>query len=255
MPDIIMTWPPEIPSFYRNKIQVGDCRELSPNLPDECVDIVFTSPPYNCGMKYKCWNDQMDEEDFWSFQGDWIREAFRLCRPSGRMYVTLTDEMIWRLRPLAEDVGWTFHQVLIWCKPNLAPGAKRMRGDWTYLTEICLLFHKGKRTSMLGGPLGVNTHNWITATAPQTQFKGFNHRVYPAQMAVPVAFAWLSRTPGSIVYEPFAGSGTTLIACKQLGKNFIAFEIDPEAVSLAEKRLAEIEVKEQHQRPKQLRLR
>jgi len=232
-----MSWHPGVPQMWRNTVVSGDCRELMKQLPDDCVDIVFTSPPYNCGIKYGVWNDRMQEGDFWDLQASWIADAFRITRTHGRMYVIVRDEMLWRLRELAEMAGWTYHQLLVWCKPNMAAGARIMRGDWTYLTEFCLLFHKGNSTRMLGGPRDVNTHNWIVATTPQSQFNGFNRRVYPAQMSLKVAQAWLSRTPGEIVFDPFCGSGTSLIAAKRLGKEFIGFDIDPAAMELAKARL------------------
>lgn len=220
-----------------NGIYTGDSRDLAQAMPDESVDIVFTSPPYNVGLDYGTWDDSMPEEEYWQFQAEWIRDAYRVTRPGGRFYLVLNDMMMWRAREIAIEAGWKFHQPIVWCKPNMAGGAPRITKDWNCLTEWCLLFHKGKRTPMRGDVMGVNTFNWIVASTPQTNFTGTKRKVFVAQMALDVAFAWLARSPGDVVYDPFTGSGTTPIAAKMLGRQFIGFEIDPDTAQLARDRL------------------
>lgn len=218
-----MTWHPDMPLEYRNAIVTGDARELAKRIPDESVDIVFTSPPYNVGMAYEH-GDTTPDNDFWDLQLEWVTDAFRVTADGGRMYATLSDKMLWRFREVAERAGWTFHQLLAWCKPNLVlPG--RISCDWNLMTEWALLFHKGKRTPMVAGGDGSHTFNWVVAAAAQSNFNGDQRKQHPAQMALEVAFAWLVRTPGEVVYDPFAGSGTTCCAAKRLGKSWVGFEI------------------------------
>lgn len=221
--------------YELNEVYTGDALVLARSIPDESVDIVFTSPPYNVGMAYETTDDSMSEADFWRFQECWLVDAFRVTVGGGRLYATVGDEMMWEFRPLAERVGWRFHQLLVWCKPNL-PGRKITR-DWDGLTECCLLFHKERRTSMVNGPFGVTTHNWVVEAAAQSNFHGWQKKVHPAQMPVRVAYCWLSRTPGQVVYDPFLGSGTTAQAARMLGKDWIAFEIGPETADLARERI------------------
>ena len=221
-----------------NGIYQGDCREISKAIPDEIVDIVFTSPPYNVGLNYSGYDDKLPEDDFWQFQKDWLTDAFRVARDGARLYVTVGDAMLWRFQSLAKAQGWRFHQLLVWCKPNLVgAGRGRISKDWNTLSEWCLLFHKNKRTPMQAGPRGVNTHNWTVAASAQSNFKGLQRKVFPAQMAYRVAYTWLARTPGDIIWGPFAGSGTTCMAAKALGRCYIAAEIDPDTAMLARERV------------------
>jgi len=219
-----------------NGIYQGDCRELSKAIPDESVDIVFTSPPYNVGLDYDSYDDNLPEEEFWQFQEDWLTDAFRAARDGARLYVTVCDNMPWRMHEIGIRIGWRFHQLLAWCKPNLGnPG--RISGDWNRTSEWCLLFHKGTRTVMLGDVWEVNTFNWIVEASAQSNYSGLRRKVFPAQMAYRVAYTWLARTPGDIIWEPFAGSGTTCMAAKALGRQYLAFEIDEAMCELARERV------------------
>lgn len=231
-----MPWHEQMPMEYRNRVVVGDVRTLSEQMPNESVDIVFTSPPYNVGLDYGAWDDNLPNDAFWRFQREWLTATFRVATQKCRLYLIVGDEMLWRIRSIAEDVGWRFHQLLVWCKPNLVGGAGRISKDWNLLAEWCLLFHKGKRTPMQSGV--ATTFNWIVAASCQSNFLGSKRKIHPAQMALAVALAWLSRTPGQVVFEPFCGSGTTCQASRMLGKDYVAFEIDSATANLARRRTA-----------------
>ncbi len=229
-------WHPDMPLEYRNAIVTGDARELVKHIPDESVDIVFTSPPYNVGMNYEISDDSVPEDAFWQFQRDWVSETLRITVDRGRMYVVVSDKMLWRFRGLAEECGWRFHQLLVWCKPNIV-NSTRIGNDWAQMAEWCLLFHKGKSTPMLAGIWGINTFNWIVSAATQSNFSGDLHKVHPAQMALQVAYTWLGRTPGNFVYDPFVGSGTTFCAAKRLGKSWVGFEMGTATAERARQRV------------------
>lgn len=221
--------------YELNCIYTGDARELAKEIPNESINIVFTSPPYNIGAKYENWDDRQPDDEFWDFQVEWVTDAFRVSTNGARLYATIGDKMVWRFRGLAEDVGWTYHQYLVWCKPNLV--SSKMGKSWNQLTEICLLFHRGKRTPMVDGGGHSTTHNWIVEVATQSNFLGWKHKVHPAQMPLRVAVSWLARTPGEIVWDPFVGCGTTAMAAKILGRSWLGFEIGPDTAQMARERV------------------
>src|SRR5690606_16366734 len=160
-------------------IYYGDCVRGMAKIPDGTVDIVLTSPPYNVGLNYTGFDDNASDGEFKAFNRRWLTEAYRVMRDTGRAYVVVGDKMLWWFKDLAEQIGWTYVQLLTWCKPNMAGGAA-ISGDWDHLTEQILLFRKGKRTPMLNGE-GVNTHNWFVETAPQSNFNGHQRKRHPAQ--------------------------------------------------------------------------
>jgi len=204
-------------------IYYGDCVRGMAKIPDGTVDIVLTSPPYNVGLNYTGFDDNASDGEFKAFNRRWLTEAYRVMRDTGRAYVVVGDKMLWWFKDLAEQIGWTYVQLLTWCKPNMAGGAA-ISGDWDHLTEQILLFRKGKRTPMLNGE-GVNTHNWFVETAPQSNFNGHQRKRHPAQWPLGLCLKLLARTPGSVVLDPFAGSGQGLLAAKLLGRQYLGFEL------------------------------
>lgn len=203
-------------------------------LADESVGLIITSPPYNVGLNYDGYEDVMDQDDFREFNRRWLVEAFRVARESTRAYVLVGDKMMTWFPTLAESVGWTYAQMLVWCKPNIV-GKGKISGDWTRMHEPVVLLRKGKKTPMLKGPQGVRTFSWLKETVPQGNFNG--GRIHPAQLPVSLCAKWIYRTPGEPVLDPFAGSGSVLVAAKELGRPFIGFDIVPSVVARARDRL------------------
>jgi site-specific DNA-methyltransferase (adenine-specific) len=206
-------------------------------LPDDCVDLVLTSPPYNVGLDYQLFKDEMSEDGFRNLNADWVGQAARIAREGSRLYAVLGDKMLWWFRGLAEAEGWIYAQMLAWCKPNIVGGGSRISGDWNYLAEWILLFRKGKRTPMLDEVLGVNTHSFFVIATPQSNW---NEEVkqHPAQWPEELPRRIIARSPGETVFDPFIGSGTTAVAAKKLGRHFLGFEINPEYCRISEERLA-----------------
>jgi len=229
-----------MPEEFKNQIITGDCRELAQQIPDGSINIVFTSPPYNVGLNYGSISDDLPDNEFWELQETWLTDAYRVAAENARLYVIVSESMLWRIRGVTEDIGWRYHQLLVWCKPNIV-NSQRITKEWNCLVEWCLLFHKGKRTPMLSEVQGINTHNWIVEASPQSNFNGNGKKLHPAQMSLSVARAWLARTPGQIVYEPFAGIGTTCKAAKMLGKWYIGFEKDPTIAEVARQQVAQVQ--------------
>jgi DNA modification methylase len=133
--------------------------------------------------------------------------------------------MIWWFKEIAEGAGWTYVQLLTWCKPNFVSTGKSISQDWNYMSETILLFRKGKRTPMLSDHDAGTTHNWFNVATPQSNFT--DGRIHPAQMPFRLCRRILARTPGEPVLDPFAGSGQVCRAAKALGRSWVGIELVP----------------------------
>jgi len=212
-----------------------DCRDMS-EVEDGSVDFGITSPPYNVGIKYLGdFDDSRPLSDFQVWTREWLEEVFRVTTEPGRFYIFAGDRMFWWLRPLCEDVGFKYHQTLTWCKTNIGGSPGKISGDWNYLSEIILLFHKGKRTKMLNEVGGIKTFNWFLAASPQTNFNE-NCRLHPAQFPEQVIRSIIARTPGGLILDPFLGSGTTAYCAKKLNRRCIGYEIEEKYCEIAANR-------------------
>jgi DNA modification methylase len=228
-------------AYYQDKwvtIYHGDCREVLPQL-DVKVDLAVTSPPYNVGIDYGDGvNDKLDDSSFRVWMRDWLAWLFPVMGESSRFYLFTGDKMMWWVKPVCEDAGWTYAQKLEWCKPNLVGGSAKISGDWNFLTESILLFRKGKRVPMLSVS-AAHSWNWFIALSTQTNFGGDNHRYHPAQFPISVVSQLIARTPGDLVLDPFLGSGTTCWCAKKLNRYSIGIEIEEKYCEIAARRCSQ----------------
>jgi len=70
----------------------GDCIEVMKTIPEGCVDLILTSPPYNCGIKYDTHDDFMSMDDYWEFTEKWLSETYRLLKDDGRVSINIPYE-------------------------------------------------------------------------------------------------------------------------------------------------------------------
>ena len=92
------------------KIINGDCREEMGKLPEGSIDLIVTSPPYNCNINYDTHQDDMTMEDYWVFTEEWLTQALRVLKDDGRIsvnipYETNTQERGGRVLFMAEFWG------------------------------------------------------------------------------------------------------------------------------------------------------
>jgi len=76
-----------------NKIINGDCVKVMASLPESCVDLIVTSPPYNVGIEYDTHQDRQSMEDYWKFTKDWLSESYRILKDDGRIAVNIPYEV------------------------------------------------------------------------------------------------------------------------------------------------------------------
>jgi len=76
-----------------NKIINGDCVKVMASLPESCVDLIVTSPPYNVGIEYDTHQDRQSMEDYWQFTKDWLSESYRILKDDGRIAVNIPYEV------------------------------------------------------------------------------------------------------------------------------------------------------------------
>jgi site-specific DNA-methyltransferase (adenine-specific) len=75
------------------KIINGDCIEVMKTLPEGSVDLVVTSPPYNCGIKYDMHIDNLPMDQYWGWTKEWLTETYRLIKDDGRVSINIPYEV------------------------------------------------------------------------------------------------------------------------------------------------------------------
>ena len=194
-------------------LYLGDCLDVMRGMPDKSVDAIITDPPYGIGLSYASYDDT--EKNWYRLMEGFIPEARRVA--SVAIFPSCAiNRLKWIYENFAPD--W----LISWHKGSPGHASKIGFNDW----EALLVY--GRRS-------GVYMHDHFSIPNQEKMGK------YGHPCPKPVAWAkWLisrATLEGDTILDPFMGSGTTGVACVQLGRNFIGIEIDPGYYAIAEKRI------------------
>lgn len=219
----------------------ADCREILPHLPP--VDLVLTDPPYASGarrdadrqVRGSMLRETEDADWFshdamttWGFQW-FIRSVFVDIRvilaPGSHVYV-FTD---WRQTPnvygLLESANYRVNHCLVWNKSHFGMGAY-----WRNQHENIVFASLGVPEPMVDRGMGSVV---LCPNVPNAE------RKHPTEKPLNLLRQIMQAVPGSVALDPFMGSGTTLVAAKQLGRRAIGIEIEEKYCEIAAKRLSQ----------------
>jgi len=236
-----------------NKIIQGDALEVLKTFPDESVDCVITDPPYGISsemkitrtrntMKFKAstdltgnfgtWDVFKNIEDFMNFTHKWVNECNRVLKKGG-MFISYFDrDKINFLSHYLKLRGFKSKGYYADCKSNPVPQARKVK--WMNGWEIIGMWQKE------GGKLTYNYKEGQHKDWGIRPIVGGNERwKHPTQKPLSVIkdfILWWTKE-NDIILDPFAGSGTTLVASKQLGRNYLGIELSKEYIKMAEGRL------------------
>lgn len=245
-------------------LRQGDCLEVMKNIPDNSIDLVVTSPPYDDLRSYKGYSFKFEEI---------AKEIFRILKKGGVVVWVVNDATIkgsetgtsFKQALYFKEIGFNLHDTMIWFKPN----GFNFGSNYCYKQsfEYMFVFSKGKPktinfikdipSKMAGKKIGsVRKHADGTIdkdprTYIQQKFKKRNNvwfinrpienyghpAVFPKQIAQDHIISWSKE--GDIVLDPFMGSGTTGVACIDTNRNFIGIELSEEYYNIAVRRINE----------------
>jgi modification methylase len=220
-------------------------------MPDESLDLVVTSPPYNLknstgnGMKdgrggkwknaalvngYSDHNDNMPHEEYVQWQRNCLREMFRLIKNDGAIFYNHK----WRVQDgLLQDrqdivTGFPVRQIIIWQRKggiNFNPGY--------FLPTYEVIYIIAKPDFKLVPKANAFGDVW--------EFKQEMNNTHPAPFPVALIERIISSTYAKTVLDPFMGSGTTAIAALMNKVDYLGIEISPEYIEMAEKRILDFQ--------------
>ena len=222
-------------------------------LPDGTVDLVFADPPYNAGRE--AWDTFVDEDAYLAWSSRWLAEAARVLNPAGSLYICGYSEQLANLKVLAAPL-FTSCRWLIWHYRNKA----NLGNDWGRAHEsVVHLRHADFALNVDESRVPYNAHTLRYPAHPQAESSRYGRRGYvwhphplgakprdvlevptltngmaeksahPTQKPLELVrrLVAAATSAGALVVDPFAGSGTTLVACEALGRRWLGCEIDP----------------------------
>ena len=215
------------------KITCADCLDILKQLPDKCIDLVLTDPPYNASnSKISC-----ADKHYSTLNEDWdkgfvAKDFLDLCydklKDNGSMIVFCSFEQIPTLIKAAEKHGFVHNIPLIFVK-NYSPQVLKANMRVVGATEYAILFYRSYLPKFRND--GKMIFNWFEWERDGKDIP----KIHPAQKSVKVLKKLIETftDPGDVVIDPCFGSGTTARACQELGRNFYGFEINKEFVKRA----------------------
>lgn len=222
-------------------LYLGDCLEVLPTLPK--VDAVITDPPYEQEAHTNGRRLLGKQEggartveygalDFGAMT-DTLRQdsaslAVRLCR--GWMLTFCQAEAVAKWRDAHEAAGAAYRRAMVWLKPDGAPQFTGDRPGMGYESIVASWCGDGRSRWNGGGRHGVFTHAQRNDNTPK-------EHMTEKPVALMRELVALFTMPSDTVLDPFMGSGTTGVACAQLGRKFIGIEIEPRYFDIACRRI------------------
>ncbi len=240
-----------IKTAYLNKIICADVLTVLKTLPDDFVDLGITSPPYNKGENKKGWlvnrvkysgaSDKLPEKEYQKNQIEVLNELFRIIKPGGSFFYNhkLRWERGFMLHPMdwLRKTKWTIRQEIIW--DRMIAGNIRGWRFWQIEERIYWLY-KPKGKNLIGVELKPR-HALLSSIWRFPPEQDNPHPApFPIELPTRIIYSIMDERKG-IVIDPYCGSGTTLVAAKILGHDFIGIEISREYAKYAEERVRNYE--------------
>jgi modification methylase len=237
----------KFPKDFVNKIICGDCISVMKQMPDECLDLVVTSPPYNLknstgnGMKdgrggkwqnaalvngYSNHNDNMPHEEYVEWQKNCLAEMFRLIKNDGAIFYNHKWRVQAGLLQDRQDIvsGFPIRQIIIWRRKG---GINFNRGYFLPTYEVIYLIAKPEFKLVPKA----NAHGDVW------EFTQEMNNIHPAPFPVALIDRIISSTFAQLILDPFSGSGTTAVAATLSGRDYIGIELSSEYCKLSRQRL------------------
>ena len=230
------------PYYKEDNIQIycEDCLKSFSTFRNESVDLIFIDPPYNVGQEFA--NENLEHTVYIKLFTKWISELYKILKPTGAFYMTYYYKKLFEIGQILQSFDWKFGNLVIWSYGNMAGSAWDKR-IWAFNYQpIFYFFKKDYKIDLQAKRYSnqvVGTDVW-KFTGCQSNFKNPNIRkVHPSQKPVDLLKHIIhhSSNENDLILDCFMGSGTTLVAAKELGRKCIGIEISKEYCDIAINRL------------------
>lgn len=245
-----------IPEKFVNQILCSDSEIILKELPDNCIDLILTSPPYNFGLDYHETDDDFKWQKYFDKLFLILGQCIRVLKYDGRIIINI--------QPLYSDYIPSHHIIsnffmqnklmwkgeIIWEKHNYnckytawgswkSPSNPYIKGSWEFLEIFCKgsMKKEGNKTDI--DLTDEEFKKWVYAKwdiAPERNMKKYGHpAMFPEELVKRTLKLFSYRN--DLVLDPFNGAGTTSAVAKKLGRRYIGIDISEEYCKTAKQRI------------------
>jgi DNA modification methylase len=258
----------------RHALVHGDCVKGMASLPEGSVDLVFADPPFNIGYDYDAYDDRKSEDAYLDWSEQWGRAVWRVLKPTGTFWLAIGDDFAAELKVLfRKTIGFHCRSWVVWyytfgvnCTKKFSRSHTHLfhfvkdrdnftfRGDDIRVPSARQLVYADARavpkgrlpddTWVLrpqdleqGFEPGEDTWYFPRVCGTFKERAGFHGCQMPERLLERIIKT--SSNPDELVLDPFAGSGSTLIVAKKLGRRCLGFELSESYAAEVQRRLHE----------------
>jgi site-specific DNA-methyltransferase (adenine-specific) len=233
------------------RIYQGDCLDVMASLPEESIDLIFADPPYflsNDGITCQAgkmvsvnkgdWDKSNGADQNHEFNRLWLAACQRLLTPNGSIWVSGTSHVIHSIGYAMQQLEFKLLNDITWIKPNPPPNLSCRY--FTHATETIIWAAKNKKSrhtfnyaAMRQDNGGKQMKSAWTLQPPRSTEKRFGK--HPAQKPVDLLDRIIraSSSEDSLLFDPFAGSGTLAVAALRSRRRVFLCEMDDGFIDLA----------------------
>ena len=250
------------PPLPLDQILQQDCVAAMKALPDASIDMVFADPPYNLqlgGDLFRPEGGRVDAvDDAWdkfssfaaydAFTRAWLKEARRILKPNGTLWVIGSYHNIFRVGAALQDEGYWILNDIVWRKANPMPNFRGTRFTNAHETLIWASHSEDSRYTFnyramkaLNDELQMRSDWLLPICSGGERVKGEGGaKAHPTQKPESLLYRVLlaCTNPGDVVLDPFFGTGTTGAVARRLGRRWIGIEREKRYVKVARERIA-----------------
>ncbi len=238
-----------------NQIVAGDCIELMKAGEVPQADLIFADPPFNIGYKYDVYEDRKAYDDYYAWTEQWMAACKDTLSPTGSFWVAIGDEYAAEVKTIGDRLGLHLRNWVIWhytFGQSTQTKFARSHAHLFYWTRDAKKFtfndmavrvpsarqttYGDKRANPKGKlPDDVWSFSRVCGT--------FHERVkwHPCQMPEKLLerIIEVSSDPGDLVFDPFSGSGTTVVTAAKLGRQYVGADLSEDYVRHSTQRVAD----------------
>ncbi len=242
---------------YLNQVINDDCLEIFQDIPDNSIDVTFADPPFNLKKKYNGYKDNQKNEDYLSWCKKWLSEMVRITKPTGSIFVHNIPKWLTYFATILNEISYFKHWIA-WDAPSGPMGKSLQPSHYGILyyiknpedNKFYEIRYPHKRCRKCGyllkdyGGKKETLHPFGPLVSDiWTDIHRIKHNKYrdehPCQLPVHLLerLILMSTDENDIVFDPFVGAGTTVIAAKRLGRKYIGIDIDEKYVNITQEKL------------------
>ncbi len=263
------------------KIINGDCIEVMKTFTENTIDLMVTSPPYNCGIKYDVHIDTLNMDSYWDWTKEWLTEVYRTLKDDGRVSINIPYEVnvqerggrvffVSEFYQIMKQVGFKFFGIVDLEEQSPHRSKTTAWGSWMspsspyiYNPKECVILaykkHHIKKVKgepqWKGTPIEIEQEDGSLKKKivyEEKDKKEFMELVFGQwnyfadtksltkatfSMDIPTKAIKILSYKNDVVLDPFAGSGTTLVAAEILGRRWLGIELSENYKQIAETRI------------------